>query len=133
MKEEGYVIRHQFAPHFVTFQVVDWVDIFCRKIYRDTIIESLKDSREKLGLLVHGYVIMTNHVHSVLRSKNGKLSTTIGSIKKFTSRIIHQAITSFPESRADWMLKRFEFASLSKGRESDFSALLTLQSQQGRM
>lgn len=120
MKQEGYVIRDQFAAHFVTFQVVDWVDIFSRKIYRDIVIDSFCDCREKLNLLIHGYVIMTNHVHCVLRSKSGNLSDTIGSIKKFTSRKIHQTILSTPESRADWMLKRFEFASLSRGRDSDF-------------
>ena len=32
---EGYKIRDQTLPHFVTATVVDWVDVFTRKNYRD--------------------------------------------------------------------------------------------------
>ncbi len=32
---EGYKIRDQTLPHFVTATVVDWVDVFTRKSYRD--------------------------------------------------------------------------------------------------
>lgn len=37
--KEGYVIRDQTLPHFITATVVDRVDVFTRKAYRDTIIE----------------------------------------------------------------------------------------------
>ena len=37
--KEGYVIRNQTLPHFLTATVVDWIDIFSRKSYRDSIIE----------------------------------------------------------------------------------------------
>jgi hypothetical protein len=30
-----YRISDQEATHFLTFQIVGWVDIFTRKIYRD--------------------------------------------------------------------------------------------------
>ncbi len=36
----GYQIKDQEAAYYLTFQVVFWVDIFSRKIYRDLIIES---------------------------------------------------------------------------------------------
>jgi hypothetical protein len=32
----GYKISEQDAMYFVTFQIVRWIDIFTRKIYRDT-------------------------------------------------------------------------------------------------
>jgi hypothetical protein len=41
--KEGYVIRDQTLPHFITATVVDWVDVFSRKISR-----SAKCSYEKL-------------------------------------------------------------------------------------
>lgn len=37
--KEDYVIRDQTLPHFLTATVVDWIDVFSRKIYRDSIIE----------------------------------------------------------------------------------------------
>jgi hypothetical protein len=39
MTKEGYTIRDQTLPHFITAIVVDWIDVFTRKTYRDTVIE----------------------------------------------------------------------------------------------
>jgi len=33
--KEGYVTLDQTLPHFLTATVVDWVDVFSRKNYRD--------------------------------------------------------------------------------------------------
>lgn len=37
--KEGYVIRDQTLPHFIAATVVNWVDVFTRKAYKDNIIE----------------------------------------------------------------------------------------------
>ena len=37
--KEGYVIREQSLPHFLTATVVDWVDVFSRKNHQHTVIE----------------------------------------------------------------------------------------------
>ena len=42
----GYQIKDQKAPYFMTFQIVDWIDIFTRKIYKDILIDSFKFSIE---------------------------------------------------------------------------------------
>jgi hypothetical protein len=47
--KNGYQIRDQSKPHFMTFTVVDWVDIFTRKIYRDIIIESMRFCQKQKG------------------------------------------------------------------------------------
>ena len=57
----GYAIRNQNAMHFLTFTVIDWVDIFSRKIYRDIVIESLKFCQKSKGLNIYAFVIMSNH------------------------------------------------------------------------
>ena len=36
--KEGCVIRDQNLPHFLTATIVDWIDFFSRKSYRDCII-----------------------------------------------------------------------------------------------
>ena len=82
----GYQIQDQYATHFLTPTIVDWVDIFTRKIYRDIIIESLAFCIKNKGLILYGYVIMTNHLHLLVRSEPGKLSDTMRDFKKFTAR-----------------------------------------------
>ena len=39
---EGYVIRDQFATHYLTFTVCGWIDLFTRKVYRDIVMESFR-------------------------------------------------------------------------------------------
>ena len=50
MSEGGYKIRNQSAIHFVTFAVVEWVDVFTRKDYRDIILESIRFCQKEKGL-----------------------------------------------------------------------------------
>ena len=112
--DTGYKIRNPFGLYFLTFTVVDWVDIFTRKVYRDILIDSLDYCRNNKGLSIWAYVIMTNHMHTILSTQNGKLPTVVRDYKRFTATSIVKAIDSVNESRGDWMLKRFEFMSWKK-------------------
>jgi REP element-mobilizing transposase RayT len=104
----GYQIKDQKATYFLTFQIVDWVDVFTRKIYKDIIIDSFKYSIENKGLQIFAYVIMSNHVHLVAQSSTGQLSDNIRDIKKFTSKKIIETMVNIPESRKEWALNRFK-------------------------
>lgn len=53
MSNYGYAIRDQEGIHFITFAVVQWVDVFTRKEYSDIIIESLRYCQENKGLKIH--------------------------------------------------------------------------------
>ena len=61
----AYRIVNQEAVYFLAFQVVGWVDIFTRQIYRDIAIESLKYCQTNKGLQIYAYVIMSNHIHLI--------------------------------------------------------------------
>lgn len=101
---DSYQIKDQGSVYFITCQVVGWVDIFSRKVYRDIIIESLKYCIENKGLIVYSYVIMTNHVHMILRSESNSLSDTVRDFKRFTANSILKSIeSSNVESRREWM------------------------------
>jgi len=115
----GYQIKDQYATHFITPTVVDWVDVFTRKIYRDIIIDSLAFCIKERRLILYGYVIMTNHIHLIVRSESGALSDTIRDFKKFTARSIIEAISQEPESRKEWMLHRFKWNAAQNERSSD--------------
>jgi hypothetical protein len=48
----GYQIKDQEAAYYLTFQVVFWIDIFTRKVYRDIIIDSLKYCQQEIMNLI---------------------------------------------------------------------------------
>lgn len=118
--KEGYVIRDQGKIHFITCTVVDWVDVFTRKTYRDIVINCLKYCIENKGMLVYGYVVMSNHIHLIIQSKDAKLSDLIRDFKKFTAKNILEAIQQNPESRREWVLERFAKATETHSRNKNY-------------
>lgn len=42
MKDEGYKIRDEYGVYYLTFAVVEWIDVFSRRIYADIVLDSLK-------------------------------------------------------------------------------------------
>ena len=108
---EAYRISDQHAPYFITLTVIDWVDIFTRKEYKDIIVESLNYCIDNKGLCVYEYVIMSNHIHAIVSSAPpNSLSDTIRDLKKFTSKKILEAVQTINESRKEWLLNKFSFA-----------------------
>ena len=81
--------------HFLTITVIEWMDIFTKLEYFQTIIDSLKFCRENKGLLLYEYVIMTNHSHLIVRAKEHyNLSQIISDFKKHTTRQILKILES---------------------------------------
>jgi REP element-mobilizing transposase RayT len=118
--KEGYVIRDQTLPHYITATVVDWIDVFTRQTYRDSIIESLDYCIKNKGMILYGYVIMSNHIHLIIQSHDGKLSDLIRDFKKFTAKNILDKIQVVPESRKEWMLERFKLAAEKHTRNKNY-------------
>lgn len=103
--KEGYTIKDQEKPHFITCTVVDWIDVFTRKVYKDIVISSLDYCRKNKGMIIFGYCIMPSHIHLIFRSADGKPSELIRDFKGFTSRKLIQAIhENNQESRKEWLL-----------------------------
>ncbi|MEO5906515.1 MAG: transposase [Saprospiraceae bacterium] len=114
----GYRIDHPERMYFLTFTVIDWVDVFTRKIYRDIIIDSFTYCRSFKGLKVWAYVIMSNHLHCILSAKENNLSDVLRDFKRHTASTILKTIHLPTESRRDWLMKRFEFAARTNVRSS---------------
>ena len=68
---EGYVIKDQSLPHFITATIVDWIDVFSIKNYRDVVIECFDFCIQNKCVILYGYVIMSNHIHFIAQSKDG--------------------------------------------------------------
>jgi REP element-mobilizing transposase RayT len=105
----GYRIRDQGATHFLTFTVCGWIDIFSRRRYRDLVLESFRFCRKQKGLKIGGYVIMSNHIHTIWTATQRNLSDIIRDFKTFTSKAITASIQSDIESRREWLLYMFGF------------------------
>ena len=106
-----YKIWDQDKLYFVTFTVVQWLDVFIRREYKDIFLDSLRYCQKHKGLEVCAYCIMSSHVHMIIgRHGKEKLEDIIRDIKKFTSFKIIEAIKNNPqESRKElllWLLER---------------------------
>ncbi|MDZ4792783.1 MAG: transposase [Bacteroidota bacterium] len=120
MSEGGYKIRNQAAIHFITFAVVEWVDVFTRKDYRDTVLGSIKYCQQEKGLLLHCCCIMSNHLHLIVSAKDENLSDVLRDFKKFTSKqIINAVTTNKQESSRDWMIQIFNEQGEKNSRNSE--------------
>ena len=93
MSDGGYKIRDQQAVHFITFAVVDWVDVFTRQQYRNLFLEKMRQSQNDAGLLLHSWVLMSNHFHGIMSVREGfELSKILGELKRSSSIEIMKAI-----------------------------------------
>jgi REP element-mobilizing transposase RayT len=104
-----YKFKNPEGLYFVTYAVVDWVDVFTSDVYRGIFIDSLNWSVKNKGLVVYAWVLMTNHVHLIVSRKGeNRLEDIFRDIKKFTSlKIVHEIKQNTKESRKEWMLRIF--------------------------
>ena len=114
MSHDNNSIIEQHACYYLTFNVVDWIDIFIRPVFKQIIVESLNHFIEKKGLTVYAWCLMSNHLHLMAQTKEGlSLSLLANDFKKFTTKIILEDIDAELEVRRNWMMKKFKDASLS--------------------
>lgn len=97
--------------YFITFSVVQWVDVFTRESHREIFVDSLRYCQKEKGLTIYAWVLMSNHIHLIVSAKEGfNLSDILRDLKKFTSKAIISNIDQSTESRRGWMLWFFRSA-----------------------
>jgi len=109
----NYKFHNTEGAYFVSFAVVEWIDVFTRDEYKDILLESLRYCQQNKGMEIFAWCIMTNHIHLVFKSAGeSKPGNLLGDFKRFTSRKMIQAITQDPmESRKEWLLEQFKKAA----------------------
>ena len=95
--------------YFISFAVVEWLDVFTRREYKDIVVDSLNYCIKEKGIEILAWCIMTNHVHLVFRAV-AKLEPQqiLGDFKRHTSKKIVKAIQeNQQESRRNYLLSIF--------------------------
>ena len=73
-----------------------------------------------MNLNIFAYVIMSNHVHLLIRAGQNNLSDVLRDMKTYTSKKMISSIYSEPESRREWMLKLFAHAASQHQRNENY-------------
>lgn len=110
---EKYKIRNQEKTYYVTFAVINWIDVFTRREYIEILLSSLQFCQKEKGLEIYAWCIMSSHVHFILGTEGkNKLEDIVRDFKKYSSVQICRAIESNPvESRREWLLWMFKRAA----------------------
>lgn len=116
-----YKIRDQEKLYFVSFSVINWIDVFIRNEYKNIFLDSLKFCQRNKGLEIYGWCIMTSHVHLIIGTSDKPMENILRDLKSFTSTNIKKAIELSPtESRKEWMLWMMKRAGIKNNNNNDF-------------
>ncbi len=111
MGRSRYKIIHPDLPHFVTCTVLHWIPVFTRPDTVGILFESLRFLQAE-GLKIYAYVILENHVHLLIQSK--QLDRDITRFKSFTSKAL---ISSLDKGKVTTILEQLAF--YKKAHKSD--------------
>jgi putative transposase len=116
---DRYTVEDQEATYFITMTVVHWIDLFTRREYKDIVVDSLNYCVSQKGLILYGWVLMTNHLHLIARAERPHtMSGFLRDFKKFTSKACMISIQNTQESRREFLLDKFGFeAHITKRAE----------------
>jgi putative transposase len=121
MSGDRYFLREKNGVYYLTLTVVYWIDIFTRKDYKHIIIDSIKYCQANKGLILYGWVLMSNHLHLIVKADEGfNISDILRDFKKHTSKQIIRTVKETNESRQEWMLHKFEYAGKQLKRISNY-------------
>ncbi|QAA80559.1 transposase [Aequorivita sp. H23M31] len=118
----NYKFHNPEGLYFVSFAVVEWLDVFTRNEYKDILLQSLSFCQKEKGMEIIAWCIMTNHVHLVFRSVRGQHpSLLLGDFKRFTSKTVVKAIQENPrDSRKEFLLEQFKKAAAKSSNVNEY-------------
>jgi REP element-mobilizing transposase RayT len=72
---------------FVTFTIIEWIDVFTKPAYLDLLAESFRFCIEKKGLILYEYVFMTNHIHFIAGAtdQSNGIDSILRDFKRYTT------------------------------------------------
>jgi REP element-mobilizing transposase RayT len=118
----NYKFHNPEGAYFVSFAVVEWLDVFTRNEYKNILLDSLAYCQQSKGMEIYAWCIMSNHVHLAFKSIGAfKPEQILGDFKKYTSKEIVKAIKNNPkESRKENLLKVFQEAAMKSSNVTKY-------------
>jgi putative transposase len=117
----NYKFRDNSKLYFITYTVINWIDVFIRKPYMDILVESWKYCQQKKGLEIYSWVIMPSHVHLIIGTNKNPLDNIVRDMKSFTSTQLKKTIRGYlGESRNTWMLNMMRDAGMKNSNNNDW-------------
>lgn len=118
---EKYKFYDPNEMYFITPTIIGWVDVFTKSRYCELVLDSLKYCQKNKGLVIHAWVIMSNHLHLIVsRRSENVLQDIIRDFKRFTSIEIIKLIKESNDSRKLWMLEVFSNAAANLKRVNSY-------------
>ncbi len=118
---EKYKFYDSARLYFISFSVINWIDVFIRNEYKYELLDSWRFCVKNKGLEIYGWCIMPSHVHMIVSSVKDPLSAIIRDMKSYTSRRVRNIIeTNQAESRRVWMLEMMKKAGFANKNNIDF-------------
>lgn len=87
-----YSISQEKGIYFCTDTIISFAYVFMEIEFFEIIIDSLKYCQKEKGLKLIAYVIMPNHVHTIISRTNGNVSGILRDYKQYTSRKITEIL-----------------------------------------
>jgi REP element-mobilizing transposase RayT len=116
-----YKFLNKEGLYFVSFAVVNWIDVFIQPEYNDIIVESLTYCKNNIGLQLYCWCIMSSHVHLIFNARDNNPEVILGRFKEFTSKQLVKAISENPqESRKEWLLWMFKRAASKSSNVTNY-------------
>ena len=82
----SYKIYDTEFPYYITSTIVGWVNIFTNEKYFRLLFDNFIFYQNKYKLEIIAYVIMKNHFHMILRSR--EIEKAIQSLKSYVAKLI---------------------------------------------
>ncbi|MGR3178109.1 MAG: REP-associated tyrosine transposase [Candidatus Anammoxibacter sp.] len=90
-----YSINDSNAIYFCTDTIISFAFVFVEREFFEIIIDSFKFCQKEKGLKIHAFVIMPNHIHTVISANHKNLSGVLRDYKQFTSRKITETLRQY--------------------------------------
>lgn len=118
----NYRFNNPEGLYFVSFAVVDWLDVFTKPRYKFIVLDSLKYCQQNKGMEIIAWCIMTNHMHLIYRAIGKEAPGDIlRDFKKYTSKELVKTIKEIPkESRREFLLEKFRQAARNSSNVNDY-------------
>lgn len=112
MPSDQYRINSQTDIYYMTFTVIDWMDVFTRPAYKNVIVDSLNHCVRHKGLEVYAWCLMTNHMHIIMRAMGDtRMSDILRDFKGYIAKQILALMEQPGESRGKQILNQMAFGA----------------------